>query len=120
MSAGKLTNSTAAAESGWNTSEAVFSLRRPVHKLLEWQAYHQQYTGWRQGHERRTTPSFIVHTGSRDLDSFLGSGASAHPLMLGAGVEPAFGYPEKDFKSFASTHFAIRAIMTALTDTAEQ
>lgn len=31
--------------------------------------------------------------------------------MLGAGIEPAFGYPEKDFKSLASTHFAIRALM---------
>ena len=29
--------------------------------------------------------------------------------VLGAGLEPAFGYPERDFKSLASTHFAIRA-----------
>jgi hypothetical protein len=37
-----------------------------------------------------------------------------HQQVLGAGLEPAFGYPERDFKSLASTHFAIRAIWTLL------
>lgn len=30
--------------------------------------------------------------------------------MLGAGLEPAWNFVPRDFKSLASTHFAIRAI----------
>gem|GEM_PF-5560256 len=35
--------------------------------------------------------------------------------MLGAGLEPAFPFWERDFKSLASTHFAIRANFVSLT-----
>ena len=44
----------------------------------------------------------------------------AYNTVLGAGLEPAFGYPERDFKSLASTHFAIRAVTLILRDRVQQ